>query len=270
MSGIAILGSCATRDVWRINGLPSPGLMMLSRHSLAGLFAPPVAAPPGPWGMLEPGSFDERCIREELDKTTIGRLEARDPDVLLIDLVSERHELLGAGGSIVLNTPEWRKSGLAALPPFRDGRRIPRLSPEAHALWLSGLEALRRRIQDGPLARARIVLHRCLWATHLLRRGEAVPLWEVREPFPDLPTSRAALAVGGMLMDRCHEGFLRAFPAATVVEARAELRMTHLDHTWGPGCCHFVDAYYHDLLRALRAAGVLPVPEGASREMARA
>jgi hypothetical protein len=251
---IGILGSCTTRDVWRVAGLPSKHLTTVSRASCASLLAPRIdgVCLPPVLGALHPGGFEERCLRDDIAKTSLDRLERARPDILVVDFIDERADLLATRGSLVTASYAFEKGGLLAIEPFASARRIDRLSAEAWALWLAGLAALSQRIRHGPLAGARRVLHRSYLALGF-RPGSADG---VMAELVASPAARRQTLRKNRLLQSMYGAFLEAFPDTTTIDVPAATRLACAEHEWGPDPCHFVDDYYLACAAAMRAAGV--------------
>ena len=258
MSGVGLIGSCVTRDVWRLLDIPTNALRTFSRTSLASLTSPPPEgfAMPESMGVLEPGGFLARCVRADVEKTALAELEADPPDVLVFDFIDERFDLVRTRDSIVCDSFEFRRSGLRAVSPLIDGRLIRRLSPEAHAAWLVGLERLRDRITAGPLSGARIVLHIAYWAESYWEDGELRPFPE-RTRFHPVPRVPELVADHNALLERCHDAFLSTFPQAIVIAPADEFRIGDAAHAWGLSPHHYVDGYYRAFRDLCQARGVI-------------
>lgn len=249
---IAVVGSCVTRDAWRIAGRSGPDPVTLSRTSLASIDAPKprTFVRPQALGDLPPGGFDARCVLADVEKTNLARLEAARPDVIVIDFMDELTHLLEADGTIISASLYWQRSRLAELPCFAGARLIERSSAEALRLTYAGLTRLRDRIQSGPLCGARIVLHRCFRTSSYVGDPGRLP---AKGPgaFDSLQFDPDVVSRKNRYLQLIWKAFQTTFPSALTVEVDARYRIADLNHRFGPTAGHFIDDYYHEFLGQL-------------------
>jgi len=107
---LAIWGSCATRDVLEIDEHP----FELDYHartswvSQASMPQPlPVPVPAGP-------GFGERMVREDLTKEVVADLVASPPDVLVVDLIDERFDVVQVHGSWYTMSDYYERLGVTS------------------------------------------------------------------------------------------------------------------------------------------------------------
>jgi len=248
---VAILGSCVTRDLWRMMGAPPDDLLYISRTRLPSLFAArpqglvlPDAPPPG----LRPNPA--QALRTDLAKTALARLAAFRPDLVILDFIDERFDLLvGAGGAVTASW-ELETSGWDALRPLQALRRIDALSAADATLWRRGLDALATLCAPGgALSGTRLVLHEARWSNALQtpsRRIEALdPDLEIT---PGRPASRAA---HNARLGRMHAASRAVLPGLEVVRAPESLILSDPDHVWGLSPFHYIPDYYAEIWRQL-------------------
>ncbi|WGD28421.1 DUF6270 domain-containing protein [Ancylobacter sp. WKF20] len=255
-----ILGSCVTRDAWKLPELGCvPPTLYLGRTSLASASLPAGAANPlaALVERITPGvpgkTFTVRSLTAELGKTTVAQIAAARPDVLYLDFIDERFDLLACGAALVTESLELIDSGVMHLPPLAQARRVPRLSHEAWAAWEDGLLRLRHAFDTGTIPACRIVLHACLWADTSLTAEGPRPLPDACEILPGRIVSRAA---HNELLHRMHAAFAARFPEAVVIEIPAALRVADAAHRWGAAPFHFIPSYYEAFAREAAWQGV--------------
>ncbi len=252
MSRVAIVGSCITRDVWRLSGETGAGLLYICRTSLPSLFAPPVAGfrpartPPGD---LKP--MPHRAVVADLTKTAIAELVAFRPTHLIFDFIDERFDLVSAGDALATRSWELETSGYLSQRAFRGARDVPRLSPACDRLWREAAGQMAALIRATPLKDATLILHAAQWAD--VRRSAAGdrPLEGV-EILPGRPTDPAA---HNALLRRYEDQFRALAPPLAIVEAPG-LRVADPDHPWGLSPFHYTPDYYAEIWRQLTALGV--------------
>jgi len=127
---VAIWGSCARRDAFEVREHSFESIDYFARSSW---IAQASAAPAIRLDTSALSGFAERMVLEDVDRLIVERLIDSNPDVVVIDFIDERMDLLDAGvgawvtGSTYAGlTPTWaelRSSGVPALGryhPFRE------------------------------------------------------------------------------------------------------------------------------------------------------
>ncbi|HEY8003150.1 MAG TPA: DUF6270 domain-containing protein [Phenylobacterium sp.] len=257
MSRVAIVGSCITRDVWRLSGRrvtgPAPDLLYLQRTSLPSLFAAPLkgfrpaAAPPGG---LKP--LPHAALVADLNKTALASLVAFRPTHVVFDFIDERFDLLAAGGTLVTDSWELELSGYRKQPAFKGARAVPRLSAACERLWMEAVRELAGFVAATPLSEAQLILHSARWATRRRRAdGREVAL----EGIEIRPREAADVAGHNALLGRYEAAFLAALPSVAAIAA-PEHRLADEVHEWGESPFHYVPAYYAEIWRQMSALGV--------------
>ncbi|MCA3716040.1 DUF6270 domain-containing protein [Phenylobacterium sp.] len=248
---VAILGSCVTRDLWRMAGAPADDLLYISRTRLPSLFAvrpEGLVLPEGPAPGLRPNPA--QALRTDLSKTGLAKLAGFRPDLVILDFIDERFDLLVGAGGVVTASWELETSGWDALPPLLTLRRLDALGDADATLWRRSLDALATLFAPGgALSGARPVLHEAVWAPALRTpAGRTEPL------APDLeitPGRRASRAAHNARLARMHAAARGAMPGLTVVKAPESLIFSDPDHVWGQSPFHYVPDYYAEIWRQL-------------------
>ena len=248
---VAILGSCVSRDLWRMAGAPAGDLLYISRTRLPSLFgARPkgLVLPEGPPPGLRPNPA--RALRTDLSKTGLDALVWFRPDLVLLDYIDERFDLLVGAGGVVTASWELETAGWDALPPLMTLRRLDALGDADATLWRRGLDALATLFAPGgALSGARVVLHEAAWAGALRDASGRVEALE-----PDLeitPGRRAPWAAHNARLARMHAATRAAIPRLEIVKAPDSLIFSDPDHVWGLSPFHYVPDYYAEVWRQL-------------------
>ncbi len=248
---VAILGSCVTRDLWRMAGAPTDDLLYISRTRLPSLFARApegLVLPEGPPPGLRPNPA--KALRTDLSNTGLDALVRFRPDVVILDFIDERFDLLVGAGGVVTASWELETSGWDALPPLRTLRRLGPLAGGDAALWTPALAALAALFTPGgALSGARPVLHAATWAG-ALRTASG----QVQDLDPDLeitPGRRGSRAAHNARLARMHALARAVIPGLEVVKAPDSLIFSDPDHVWGLSPFHYVGDYYAEIWRQL-------------------
>lgn len=166
MKKLLILGSCVSRDALEF---AEPGEFELvayfARSSFAALGG--ILAPiPSGFKKL-PAGWQQRMVLADHEKSTLTMLQKMPFELLLVDLIDERFNLLELlNGSIVTLSVEYSSIANKPLP----GRLIRSGSAEHVFLWRQGLQRLLNLLQaTGKKERVRI--NRVFWANRDLQGG---------------------------------------------------------------------------------------------------
>jgi len=233
LSRISIFGSCITRDVFRLFPEAAEIASYHSRSSLISLMSPPLDV--DDTGTHWPSNFARKVVLADFRKSFFDDLEAVAPHVLIIDLMSERFDLLRAPGTYVTRSWDLVSSGFDA----RCGYRLERVARETetmHATWLEQSErfahVLRSRFPELP-----VILHKAYW-TPRYRDGRAIRRFS-RE-------WRSWISRRNEMLEACHAQLERVLPGLATVEPR-QAYLADPGHRWGLGSSHYEPGYYDDI-----------------------
>lgn len=235
MLKIAILGSCVSRDAIEFAAEGDFKLVgYFARSSLASLASKPTSLPAGIEKELS--NFRLRMVAADHDKSSLKKLVDLDFDILILDLIDERFNLLEqSDGSIVTLSAEY----MAAVKNKPVGRVIKSGSLRHIELWREGvvkiIDALAR---SGKLDR--VVINKVFWSK---KDGEGKFLAS-----PDLKIIDNA---NQFLLDRYLdlERLMRDCKFFSYVE---DLFQANLSHKWGVSPFHYKDEFYLETLRQLK------------------
>ncbi|WP_449465785.1 DUF6270 domain-containing protein [Stenotrophomonas humi] len=229
MNRVFILGSCVSRDALE----QAPGeyevVTYLARTSLASVGLLPVDDAEVRDAVARlPSAFQRRMLVNDLDKTTLSAIAESAHDIVLLDFIDERFDLIVSGDSLFSLSGELKNTG------FEPGERdvITPGSEEFLERWIAGLERFLAAVDP-----ATIVLNKAYWA----------------DVFPD---GSDASSPGWI---RSNNAFLKQLYDA--LEARWALRtiaypesivLADPDHKWGRAPYHYALPFYEHTLQSLR------------------
>jgi Family of unknown function (DUF6270) len=243
LSRVSIFGSCITRDVFRLFPDDAEVASYHSRSSLISLMSPPLEVDDS--GTEWPSSFARKVVLADFRKLFFEDLEAAAPDVLVVDLMSERFDLLRAPGTYVTRSWELVSSGLAARCAYRL-ERVARETETMHQTWLEQsrrfADVLQSRFPELP-----VILHKAYWTS---RYREGTRIRRFSHDWQSWITRR------NLMLDACHEHLERLLPGLTVVEAR-QAYVADPGHHWGLGTSHYEAAYYDDVREQMLSSAAL-------------
>jgi hypothetical protein len=222
---LSILGSCVSRDIFAL--APPAGVELVryvARVSLASMFAEPAPLKLPPLD----NKWDSRMLELDVTKRSAHYLFEEPFDVLLVDLIDERHLLWTMGDAAITHTTAFSRSGL--LEKLTNGWRRHRIGDALRMrLWTEGVQLLGQRLSG-----QRVILNKVLCAD---RYSDG----EIAEGVPQAE-------VGVMLnatLPAMYEIFEREIPCG-VIEYPPELLTLPREHKWGLAPFHYrPEAYAH-------------------------
>ena len=156
---LSILGSCVSRDVISFADVGAISLdVYIARSSLASMFARPPFE--DGFSMKLTSAFQRRVVAFDLTKAAERLIEEADSDVILIDLIDERFDLLEMpeGGRCTLST-ELLSTGVQKVMA---GKRIRSGISPYMARWREGWETL-VSILNRHDALSRLLINKVYW-----------------------------------------------------------------------------------------------------------
>jgi hypothetical protein len=237
---VSVFGSCITRDVFRLFPGEADVRSYHSRSSIISVVAPPLAVDGShaDW----PSNFARKVVLADFRKTFFEDLEAAAPDALIVDLMSERFDVLRGRGTYVTRSWELIASGFDRHCGYCF-ERVPRETNAMHDVWLeksrSFATVLREHAPELP-----VILHKAYWTTNY-RYGSKI------RSFPR--NWRWWISRRNELLELCHAQLERLLPDAIIVEPRGTY-VADPAHRWGLGSSHYEHAYYEDVREQFAAA----------------
>jgi hypothetical protein len=246
---IGIWGSCVTRDTLEIGGTLEERISYHARSSwisqAADSTTAPVEVPTG-------AGFGHRMVREDLTHGILPALEDDQPDVLVIDLIDERFDVVDVDGSNYSVNDYYERLGLDGHLRERADDTVRFVDPRREETFKESAQILAPRLVDA-LPSTTFVLHQA-WYT----ARTADPAQPFYASAPD------AVVVRNERLAAHYESLLHAFGGRLhVVEADHDLLVGDPNHKWGLAHYHYLPAYYEQIfgqLEAIRAGADLRRP----------
>ena len=241
---LAIWGSCVTRDVLEVDAHP----FELDYHArtswvsqASGAQTPPVKTPAG-------SGFGERMVREDLTKEVVADLVASQPEMLVVDLIDERFDVVQVKGSWYTMSDYYGRLGVDA--PLRATATAisQHRTPERQRQFGAAASLLAPELASA-LPRTRIVLHQA-WYT----ARSADPI------VPFYPTAAKHALSSNEALSGWYRSLRSAFGRRLhVVEPPRDLLIGDPGHRWGLAHYHYIPEYYTWMLAALSEVAEGPV-----------
>jgi len=251
---LAIWGSCATRDVLEVGEHP----FEVDYHARTSWVSqasaprqPPVPVPDG-------SGFGARMVREDLTKEVVADLVLNQPDVLVIDLIDERFDVIQIDQGWYTMSDYYERLGLE--PALREVATQTSLyrSPERNLQFRAAASKL-APVLASALPQTRVVLHQAWYTSRTA--DPAIPFYATATKHA--MSSNEALAAW-------YASLRSAFGRRLhVLEAPRDLLVGDPAHRWGLAHYHYVPEYYTWILTALhKVADGKVVPRWSARRPA--
>lgn len=227
-----ILGSCVTRDVFRVAGEDARVGTYLSRTALPSVVSPPLCCPVT---IALESAFQQRMVHNDLYKDLNSVLSEPNATIIL-DSIDERFNLVRFGKTILTRSMEMVRSGV--LDQLSGWQVLPRRSDEARALWRESCRRLRALVHPT----STLILHEAYWCEEYLSengRSRFAEQWEL------IQRNNEDLAF--------YYAEIRRHLRPAVVAAPPEFQVASPAHTWGLAPYHYVDEYYREVWAQIRA-----------------
>lgn len=249
---VAIFGSCVTRDAFELQARLAPGpdtvALYLSRTTINASLAAPVTAlgSPPPASVVK---FEERCVLSDLEKTHYQELRRKRFEVLVIDLIDERHFLAAVGdGEAAYSVPFMRLCETRGI----DHKRFPLTPPSDPAViarTLTNIPAFLAKLAEIVDTR-RVILHEARWAQQYLAKDGSI------RPFAQGATVDAFNA----LLDRYYAAMKAACPEMRAIRVPDADTLGDEGHRWTLEPFHYAETYYRAFLHQYEqiAAEIVP------------
>lgn len=227
---VFILGSCVSRDALE----QVPGAFELAayiaRTSMTGVGLPPVGdADVRTIVNGLPSAFQRRMLVNDLDKGTLPAMAQTPHDVVLIDFIDERFDLIAAGDSLFSFSGELKRAG------FEPGERVM-IAPDSEeflARWVTGFERFLNAVDP-----ATVVLNKAYWAERFLDGSDVSSLRWIRTNNAFLQQLYYAIEARWMLR---------------TIQYPEDVVLADPDHRWGKAPYHYAQPFYEHTIHSLRA-----------------
>jgi hypothetical protein len=242
---VAIWGSCVTRDAFAVADRAEqleeflPLVYYGARSSWISQDSRPYPATEADLGGLS--GFGLRMVEEDLAKTVIDRLVEHRSDIVVLDLVDERLQLVRRGRSWITGSDYVKRTELWTRVLAESDELSSMTQPKRQKLFAAAAKRLAKRLV-AQLPDTTFVLNEAPYTTEVANGTQL--------PEPQAGWARDLDAAQRPMMEVLVAEFgprlVRATPPPQVCLADP-------DHRWGITSYHYVEAYYHWLIDMLLA-----------------
>lgn len=229
---VLIYGSCISRDTLEL--APQQGIELagyLARSSLVSAFARRPTQLLGTSAQVR-SSFQRRMLDADAQKSLPNVLRSLQYDLLLVDIVDERFNVLAKGAERLTDSPALRESEYMT-NSAASWKRVTSGSDEHFSAWTNALNRMLtsvRALPDSPP----VAFLDADWATTVAGGGSTSELRHAGR------TPEAA----NELYSRYREYFRSKIPAERVIRPPSTVTVSDPDHKWGLAPFHYVQGFY--------------------------
>ncbi|MCO4238657.1 DUF6270 domain-containing protein [Pseudarthrobacter raffinosi] len=229
---VLIYGSCISRDSLELARRPGVELAGYSaRSSLLSAFARRPTNLAGSSAHVR-SSFQRRMLEADAEKSLPKVLRSLPYDLLLVDIVDERFNVLSKGEERLTDSPALRESDFPANQAAA-WRRIDSGSDEHFEGWVNALDRMLNVVGGLPRP-APVAFLDAGWATTVAGAGADRGLSHAGRT-PDAANS---------LYARYREYFCSKLPEGQIIRPPANVIISDPNHKWGLAPFHYVQDFY--------------------------
>ena len=234
---ILILGSCVSRDIFRLMETEKCKLASYyGRSSFASAFCPVKVK--DVWSANISSSFQARMVSADLNKKWPDIVRKTEFDVLLVDFIDERFHLGGfSNGALCTLSNELRSSGFDR--KVARARGIQTGSDEHYELWTRGWASF-IELLDSLGKKQRVLLNEVRWAE--TASAGTIPEWGF---------TSEQIAAANLYLEKLYSRAASDLEPFQVMRADPQHLVGSQAHKWGPAPFHYADAYYMNALNSI-------------------
>lgn len=238
MENVFIHGSCVTRDIFRVMN-QNYNFYFYTRSSIISLMSAPLAITPEDVERLS-SPFQRKTVIEDFQKVFFSWFDGNRADIVILDLIDERLNVLEHDNSYVTQSVYMKDAGAMELYPFN---LIPQKGDQRQQLWEDACERyIETLLQHVP--EEKIVIHESYWATHYIDDdGE----------FHELE-KQGLIKFNNEMLTQYYGYLKKSLPNSFVIQLDA---IASPKHSWGLAPFHYVDEYYQEAYRQLLETGLI-------------
>lgn len=234
---VHILGSCVSRDIFNLENISNELGSYTARTSLISQTSSPCSQLPINLNLIK-SAFQRRMVEQDLKSSFFDRLSVSDGDILRIDLIDERFNLLR------LTYPEsfaTLSNELASLRfPYQTyGEVISNKSEEYLCLWKKSWDIIVNKFKDLGIL-DKVFINKVYWASSLS---------EGNSPIPGLDLDTVEFY--NSRLNKMYEYIARDINKNNFIEAPGEYFISTTNHRWGASPYHYDSPYYDFMSKEL-------------------
>ncbi len=241
IKNLIIYGSCVSRDIFNLEESRTFKLTDYFARSSMGSLCSAKYENASALNRI-PSEFRRRMVAYDFSKKIVTETEKlKDADVILIDLIDERFDLVALPtGQIITNSSELTESGLLA--DINDYQLIQHGSNERRELWLQGMQKFLGLLETHNKLNC-VIVNKVYWATRFEHPSDS-----------DFPVSLAATQKANQELDWMYGELSKKLEKHQFLEYAPDFSTADELHRWGASPFHYCKHYYSKALELLNTA----------------
>lgn len=239
MTKVGIIGSCVTRDAFEfkehefdLSGAYFP------RTSLVSLMSKPL--PNGAFIITAEQPWIKWVLANDQNKTTLKQLKAKNPDIICIDLIEERFNIVESCQTYITKSDEFVKNHIKE-SITGETREIQRGCIESESIFFEKASLFCKELEN-IFPEAILVIHRAKYCSHYRENGE-IKAFSEKIQFENKIINARLDAYYDLLSNNIKSSFC--------IEVDKPIQLACKHHKWGVSPFHYINEYYHSFLDKL-------------------
>lgn len=242
MANVVVFGSCVSRDVFSLPNIKfDVSQKYFPRSSIISSVSDPVDI--NIQELETENQWLKWVIHTDFQKNVFKQIESRDFDLLVIDLIDDRFDLMSVAGSYVTCSDEFIKLN-AIKAAGVDMERIDRLSLLAKELYEKAIKVFSKRLLD-VCKDKKLVIHRAMYSYQYIDKDGLL------QSFIDEKLKRYKRY--NDMLSSAYDLLAAQLPFAEILEVEPEFQIGDANHRWGLSPFHYVTEYYKSVESKLTA-----------------
>lgn len=244
MKKISIIGSCVTRDAFELKK---------DIFDVSGSYFPRVSV----ISMMSPAiNIDHTTLESEnqwlkwvvlndYNKSIFSQVVQKKPEIIIIDLIEERYDLIKIGNSFITRSDEQVKIN-PAIKEYSEEMIVRRDSELAHNLFEPHANLFCHKI-NSLFPDVKVILHNARYSDYYLSNGKIFK-------FDDLKCAKNNQS--NLRLDYYLSILSKNIKNSHILSIDKELSIGNNDHKWGLSPFHYIDEYYEEFIKKLQSIAV--------------
>ena len=230
---IHIIGSCVTRDAFKVLGEDRLVGRYSSRSSLISRLAPPLDFNLPSYLGYGDLNWKQKMIVEDLAKNGLYVDDYAD-GILIIDFIDEMFKLLKVGNTFVTESTEFMQCELKKVLDVSE--ILSRGNQQDFDLWTDACYQFTNLIPQQ--IREKTILHKAFWSQEYIQAGEKYSFEE-----------QAGIDFYNRNLAYYYQTFESIYLPGSIIEISLDKRIADGSHKWGLAPFHYVLEYYEEFYR---------------------
>jgi len=230
---VFILGSCVTRDIFRVVGKEKV-VDYFARTTLISLMSHPL-----PIEEINLNSeFQKRIVKRDFDKNFFEELKKANFDFLIIDFIDERFNVLKYSDSYITRSSEFVNAGLDDSYDFEP---VNKNTDEYKDNWKKAADLFIKKLKT-IVPNEKVILHEAYWAQEYIDNNEIKSF-----------DNQKYIQSNNEMLKEYYQYFKESMPLKVV---KADSLYADVNHVWGLSPFHYTDEYYFEIYKQLQRLNV--------------